>query len=84
MGAQVAPADQQNISQPMITNGTSGTINVTALQATAGASSVYQFNEDFTFVYNQTITSFRQGGIYALDAALLAALTAASAPMTFV
>jgi hypothetical protein len=84
MGVQAAPADQQNISQPMIVNGTCGTINVTALQATAGASSVYQFSEDFQFVYNQTITSFRQGGIYALDAALLVALTAAAAPMTLV
>ena len=82
MGAQVAPADQQNVSQPMIVNGSCGTINVAALKTTTGLAGVFQFAEDFQFVYNQAITSFRQGGVYALDAALEAALIAACAPMT--
>jgi hypothetical protein len=82
MGAQVAPADQKNVSQPMVTNGSIGTINVAALKATPGVTGVFQFTEDFDFIYNQEITGFRQGGIYPLNAALQAALVAASAPMT--
>ncbi|HTB43441.1 MAG TPA: hypothetical protein VK741_07450 [Acetobacteraceae bacterium] len=82
MGAQAAPTDQQNVSQPMVTGGGLGPINVAALKATAGAANVYKFSQDFHFVFNRSSCSFRHGGIYALHADLKAALIAASAPMT--
>ena len=82
MGVQAAPADQQNISQPMVFSGGVGPINVAALKATAGSTNVYQFSKDFHFVYNRSSCSFRQSGIYALHADLKTALLAASAPMT--
>lgn len=82
MGAQVAPTDQQNISQPMVTKGGVGPIDVVALKASAGSTNVYKFNADYNFVFNRSSTSFRHGGIYALHADLKTALLAASAPMT--
>jgi hypothetical protein len=82
LGSQVAPTDQQNISQPMVTKGGVGPIDVTALKASAGSTNVYKFNADFHFVFNRSSCSFRQGGIYALHAELKAALIASSAPMT--
>jgi hypothetical protein len=82
MGAQVAPADQQNVSQPMATAGSLGPINVAVLKATAGATNVYKFNQDFQFVFNRSSCSFRHGGIYALHADLKTALLASAAPMT--
>jgi hypothetical protein len=82
MVAQVAPADQQNVSQPMVVKGTTGPINVAALKAASGSTNVYQFTKDFTFAFNQSHTSYRHGGIYVLDTQLKAALIAAAAPMT--
>ncbi len=82
MGSQVAPADQQNVTQPMVINGGVGPINVAALKASAGATNVYKFNMDFQFAFNRSSCSFRHGGIYALHADLKTALIAAAAPMT--
>jgi hypothetical protein len=82
MGAQVAPVDQQNISQPMDFRGGLGPIDVAALKASAGSTNVYKFTQDFHFVFNRSSCSFRHGGIYALQADLKTALIAASAPMT--
>ncbi len=42
----------------------------------------YVFSASWTQVYNRETLSFRPGVPYAVDAALLAALTAASAPVT--
>ena len=82
MGTQPAPADQQNVSQPMVTNGSVGPIDVAVLKAAAGSANVYKFNQDFHFIFNRLSCSFRHGGIYTLDASLKSALIAASAPMT--
>jgi len=82
MGAQAAPTDQQNVSQPMVVNGTTGPINVAALKVSVGAANVYKFTKDFHFVFNHSSCSFRHGGIYGLHAELKTALIAASAPMT--
>ncbi|HUB12253.1 MAG TPA: hypothetical protein VMB34_09865 [Acetobacteraceae bacterium] len=82
MGAQPAPADQQNLPQTMVIGGGSGPVNVAALKAAAGSTSVYQFTQDFEFEFGQSICSFRHGGIYGLHAPLKAALIAAAAPMT--
>jgi hypothetical protein len=82
MVTQSAPTDQQNVSQPMMVNGTTGPIDVTALKTAAGSANVYKFTKDFTFAFNHSVCSYRHGGIYALHADLKAALLAASAPMT--
>jgi hypothetical protein len=82
MGAQVAPADQQNIAQSMVVNGSIGPINVTVLKTQVGSANVYKFTKDFHFVFNRSSCSFRQGGIYGLHPELKTALIAASAPMT--
>jgi hypothetical protein len=82
MGAQPAPADQQNVSQPMIVNGSVGPINVATLKASVGLTNVYKFTQDFHFVFNHSSCSFRHGGIYGLHPELKTALIAASAPMT--
>lgn len=82
MGTHPAPADQRNVSQSMIVNGSAGPVNVAALKTQCGSTNVYQFAADFQFVFNQGIADFRQGGIYGLHNALKAALIAASAPMT--
>jgi hypothetical protein len=82
MGAQTAPADQQNLSQSMVTGGGSGPISVALLKAQVGSANVYQFSKDFQFQFGQGICSFRHGGIYGLHATLKTALLAATAPMT--
>jgi hypothetical protein len=82
MGAQVAPTDQQNVTQPMVVNGTTGPINVAALKLSVGSGNVYRFTKDFHFVFNQSSCSFRHGGIYGLHPQLKTALIAVSAPMT--
>jgi hypothetical protein len=82
MGTQPAPSDQQNLQQTMVFGGILGPLNVAALKAQVGPANVYQFSKDFQFVFNKHICSFRHGEVYALDAALKAALIAASAPMT--
>jgi len=82
MGAQIAPADQRNLSQTMVIGGGTGPINVTVLKAAAGATNVYQFTQEFVFQFGSSICSFRQGGIYGLHAPLKTALLAVSAPMT--
>lgn len=82
MGAQVAPVDQQGIAQPMMVNGTTGPINVAVLKTQVGSANVYQFTQDFHFVFNRSSCSFRHGGIYGLHPELKTALLASSAPMT--
>ena len=82
MAAVNEPADQMNVAQSMIINGVRSPVNATTLKASAGASNVYKFNKTFPFHWNGQITTYRQNQVYALDAALKAALVAASAPMT--
>lgn len=82
MAAVSLPADQQNVAQSMVINGVRSPLNVAALKASAGASNVYKFSKAFHFTYNGHVTTFNQNAVYALDAGLKAALTAASAPMT--
>ena len=63
MGSQAAPADQQNLSQSMITGVGSGPLSVALLKAQAGSANVYQFSRDFQLQFGQGICSFRHGGI---------------------
>jgi len=82
MAAVNEPADQINVGQSMIINGVRSPIDPLALKASAGSTNVYKFTKSFTFMWNGHVTGYKQNCIYALDAALKAALVAASAPMT--
>jgi hypothetical protein len=64
MGAQVAPADQQNLRQTMVVGGGSGPLNVTALKAAAGQTNVYQFTKDFQIVFGQGASHGTESGAY--------------------
>jgi len=80
MGATPAPADQLATQQNMIIGGTSGTLDVASLKL--AGTPVYRFTADFSMVFNGGFVNFRQNLDYPLDAALLVALLANSAPMT--
>lgn len=81
MAAVDSPADQLNVRQEMLVNGVRSPLNATTLKASAGSTNVYKFSKTFHFAFNGHTMNFGQNGIYALDAALKAALLAASAPM---
>jgi hypothetical protein len=82
MASTDEPADQANVTQAMVVNGVHAVMNVTTVKASAGASNVYKFTKSFAFPWNGQHTTYKQSCVYALDAALKAALIAASAPMT--
>lgn len=82
MAATNEPADQSNAQQHMVVNGIHVLMTAAALKTTAGATAVYKFNRSFAFHWNGQVVAYKQNCIYALDAALKAALLAVSAPMT--
>jgi hypothetical protein len=81
------PTDQ-NTPMPFINGGgvVTETDPVTEKNAMpAGSAAMYVFSTDWVQAYNGQTLSFRSGGKgYQLDAALIAALNAASAPITAV
>ena len=72
----------QPITAPFVAQGNIGKANATVLDALAGEAPTYVFSAPWTQIYNGQVLSFRPGPSYSIDAALLTALNAASAPIT--
>jgi hypothetical protein len=72
--------DQPTIGTAVV-NGCLVPANATLLDSLPSEAATYVFSTNFTLVYNSQVVSFRPGLAYSMDAALLAALTAAGAPI---
>jgi len=74
--------DQQTVNSAVAGGHVVETANATVLDAITGEASTYVFSTFWTQVFNGQTLSFRPGVPYSVDAALLTALNAASAPIT--
>jgi hypothetical protein len=72
--------DQPTLA-PYVTNGVTASATAAALNGVANEAPTYVFSAPWTQIFNCQTLSFRVGIPYSLDAALLAALQAASAPI---
>lgn len=66
---------------PMIVNGVHVNASAAVLKAASPAGTIFTFTANYSYVQKGQHLQFRRGASYALDAALKAALLAASAPM---
>jgi hypothetical protein len=72
----------QPVTAPYVAGGGVAQANATVLDALAGEAATYVFSAPWVQAFNGQTLSFRPGPPYSVDAALLAALNAASAPIT--
>lgn len=72
--------DQQTTATVLI-NGVHVAMSAAPLKAIAPASSVYTFSAAYSHIVNGKQLSYKRGGSYILDPALLVVLQALGAPM---
>lgn len=74
-------SDQQRTTRVIANGGVVEAANATVLDGISGEAATYVFSSNWTQVFNGAVLSFRVGVPYSVDTKLLAALTAASAPI---
>ena len=72
----------QPATRAVVLNGVLTPGSAAVLNAITGEAATYVFSANYPFVFNGSVITFRPSVPYSLDANLLAALTAASAPIT--
>ena len=80
--AAIYAGDQQTITYAVAAAVDDEQATATTLDSYPGEAPTYVFSAFFSLVYNNTVLTFRPSVPYSIDAALLAALNAASAPIT--